>query len=88
MPCTSSILFWIEKLIKLVSTRIRKGGPRSVLCDKNKEEETCALWVRRWCFGYTAPPGVDSHLTLLLCRLFLLGLLRRLLDVFLPAPFS
>lgn len=35
MPCTNSILFWIEKLMKFVSTSIRYGGPRSVLWDKN-----------------------------------------------------
>ena len=35
IPCTNSILFWIEKLMKFVSTSTRYGGPRSVLCDKN-----------------------------------------------------
>lgn len=37
IPCTSSILFWIEKLMKLVSMRTRYGGPRAVLCDKKRE---------------------------------------------------
>ena len=49
MPCTSSILFWIEKLMKFVSTNTRNGGPRSVLCDKKRDEETCALLISlRW----------------------------------------
>jgi hypothetical protein len=43
MPCTSSILFWIEKLIKFVSTSMRNGGPRSVLCDRKSDEDACAL---------------------------------------------
>jgi hypothetical protein len=37
IPCTNSILFWIEKLIKLVSIRMRYGGPRAVLCDRKRE---------------------------------------------------
>lgn len=36
IPWTSSILFWMEKLIKLVSTRTRYGGPRSVLCERKR----------------------------------------------------
>jgi len=45
MPCTSSILFWMLKLIKLVSTSTRYGGPRSVLCERKSEDETCVLDV-------------------------------------------
>lgn len=43
IPCTNSILFWIEKLIKFVSTSILNGGPRSELCDKNSDADACAL---------------------------------------------
>ena len=38
IPWTSSSLFWIEKLMKLVSTSIRKGGPRSVLWERKSLE--------------------------------------------------
>lgn len=38
-----SNLFWIEKLIKLVSRRTWKGGPSRVLYWKNNEEGTCGL---------------------------------------------
>lgn len=57
MPWTSSILFWMLKLIKLVSTRTRYGGPRSVLCDRKSEDETCDWASRRFssaCFSFSA----------------------------------
>lgn len=78
MPCTSSILFWMLKLIKLVSTRTRYGGPRSVLCDKNSDEDTCALRVS------CCTASASSHLALLLGGLLLRCLLGCLLDVLLP----
>ena len=33
-----SSLFWMEKLIKLVSKRILYGGPKAVLCMKNRQD--------------------------------------------------
>ena len=53
IPCTNSILFWIEKLMKFVSTSTRYGGPRSVLCDKNNLSLVSSIAMlgvalRRW----------------------------------------
>jgi hypothetical protein len=43
IPRTGSILFCIEKLMKLVSIIIRYGGPRAWLYWKNKDDATCGL---------------------------------------------
>lgn len=43
IPWTSSILFWMEKLMKFVSTSMRNGGPRSLLCDRKSDEDAWAL---------------------------------------------
>lgn len=40
-------LFWMEKLIKLVSTMTRYGGPNAALYLKNSAEETLGLHHHR-----------------------------------------
>jgi hypothetical protein len=40
MDLTNSNLFWMEKLIKLVSTKTWYGGPRAALYLKKREEAT------------------------------------------------
>jgi hypothetical protein len=40
---TSSSLFWMEKLMKLVSTKTWYGGPRAALYLKKREEATWGL---------------------------------------------
>lgn len=41
----TSSLFWIEKLIKLVSRSMWYGGPRAVLARKNRCEGSRLTWV-------------------------------------------
>ena len=43
MLCTISSLFCIEKLMKLVSTRMWNGGPSWSLYSKNKCDGICGL---------------------------------------------
>jgi hypothetical protein len=38
-----SSLFWIEKLMKFVSSKIRYGGPKASLCVKNKLDGSLGL---------------------------------------------
>ncbi len=45
IPCTTSILFLIEKLRKLVSTITWYGGPSCVLCAKNNADGVWSLRV-------------------------------------------
>ena len=46
----NSNLFWIEKLIKFVSTRIRYGGVNAALYLKNMDDATC--WLPKHAIRY------------------------------------
>ena len=43
IPFTRSILFLMEKLMKLVSTRMLYGGPSAELCLKNRADDVASL---------------------------------------------
>lgn len=53
MPFTRSILFFMLKLMKFVSTITLYGGPNAELCLKNKDEDVASLRVSGWvCFFF------------------------------------
>eukprot|EP00966_Prymnesium_polylepis_P091796 2124911-Prymnesium_polylepis.1 len=49
-----SSLFWIEKLMKLVSINTWYGGPSALLWVKKRLELVCVTWLRPFSFSFCA----------------------------------
>ena len=60
MPLIRSILFLMEKLIKLVSIRTRYGGPSCVLYLKNREDGVLSLQAEEGAGGRVDRSGGGS----------------------------